>query len=404
MVMSQSTNDSSPEAPWSVLKLSELLGGYIDRLGAVWIEAEVTQWGKAAGNMYGKLSDVEADAAVSVTVWRKAQENIPEGIAQGDRVIAQVKPSWWIKGGTLSMNVLAMRHTGLGEILEKLHKLKETLSAEGLFDSDRKKPLPFLPGTIGLVTGRDSDAEKDVLHNATLRWPDVSFRVEYAAMQGDRCVPEVMAALQKLDDDPKVDVIIVARGGGDFLNLLPFSDEKLVRLVASIDTPVVSAIGHEADRPLLDNVADLRASTPTDAAKRVVPDVDTEKSIIREARTRLDQRVRGMLEYETERLAAFRSRPILADPFTLVDSKSEDIVQLVVRGVDLAGLIIERATADVAELSGHLRGLSPQSTLDRGYAIARKPDGSVLVHTSDAASGDHILITLSDGTVSTTVT
>lgn len=402
-MMSQTTNDSSPEAPWSVLKLSELMGGYIDRLGTVWVEAEVTQWGKAAGNIYGKLSDIDADAALSFTVWRRAQENIPDTVSQGDRVIAQVKPTWWIKGGTLSMNVVAMRHTGLGEILEKLQKLKATLAAEGLFDNARKKKLPFLPQKIGLVTGKDSDAEKDVVHNAELRWPDVSFRIEYAAVQGDRCVPEVLAALATLEADPEVDVIIVARGGGDFLNLLPFSDESLVRYVATMTTPVVSAIGHEADRPLLDDVADLRASTPTDAAKRVVPDIDNERRIIVEARTRIDQRVASLLEYEIERLAAFRSRPALADPFTLVDTKSEEVLQLVVRGVDLAHLRIERASAEIAELSGHLRGLSPQSTLDRGYAIARRADGTVISRVEQAASGDLLQLRVTDGTIDTRV-
>lgn len=386
-----------------MLKLSELMGGYIDRLGTVWVEAQITQWGKAAGNIYGKLSDIEADAAVSFTVWRRAQDSIPDTIAQGDRVIAQVKPTWWVKGGSLSMNVLAMRHTGLGEILEKLQQLKATLGAEGLFDDSAKKPLPFLPQTVGLITGRDSDAEKDVLHNSTLRWPDVSFRIEYAAVQGERCVPEVLSALAILEADPEVDVIIVARGGGDFLNLLPFSDESIVRYVASMSTPVVSAIGHEADRPLLDDVADLRASTPTDAAKRVVPDVENERRIIAEARTRIDQRLFALVEYETERLQAFRSRPILADPSTLVDVKSEEVLQLVVRGVDLAHLRIERATAEVAELSGHLRGLSPQSTLDRGYAIARKADGSVISRTEQATTGDELHVRVSDGTIETRV-
>jgi exodeoxyribonuclease VII large subunit len=401
--MSETTNDSSPETPWSVLKLSEIMGSYIDRLGSVWIEAEVTQWGKAAGNIYGKFSDPDSDASLSFTVWRRAQENIPESVAQGDRVIARVKPSWWVKGGTLSMNVLDMRHTGLGEILEKLQKLKTLLASEGLFDESRKKPLPFLPGTIGLVTGKDSDAEKDVVHNATLRWPDVTFRIEYAAVQGDRAVPEIMQALQRLDSDPKVDVIIVARGGGDFLNLLPFSDEALVRLAASLKTPLVSAIGHEADRPLLDDVADLRASTPTDAAKRVVPDIENERQIILEARARLDQRIAALLEYEIERLAAFVSRPILRDPFTLVDVKSEEVLQLVVRGVDLAHLAIERATSQIHTATANLRGLSPTSTLERGYAIARLRDGTVVSHIADAPSGEELSVRVADGTIETRV-
>ena len=401
--MSAATNDSSPEAPWSIQKLSELMGGYIDRLGLVWVEAEITQWGQSAGNIYGKLSDTEADAQVSITIWRRSQERIPEGLHQGDRVIAQIKPSWWVKGGTLSMNVLEMRHTGLGEILEKLEKLKAQLSSEGLFDQERKKTLPFLPGVIGLVTGKDSDAEKDVLTNAKLRWPDVEFVVEHAAVQGDKSVSEVMVALQKLEDNPAVEVIIVARGGGDFMNLLPFSDERLVRLVATLTTPVVSAIGHEADRPLLDEVADLRASTPTDAAKRVVPDVEAEKQLLEEARHRLDAKLSALIEAELERLESFRTRPALADPDSLIDRKSEELLQIVARGVDVSSLVIERHQAQLAQLTGSLRGLSPQNTLDRGYAIARNATGHVISRVDQVSSGDALRLRVADGEIDTHV-
>lgn len=401
--MTSSTNDSSPEAPWPLHQLSELLGGYIDRLGAVWVEAEVTQWGQSAGNIYGKLTDLDSDASVAITIWRRSQANIPEGISRGDRVIAQVKPSWWVKGGTLSMNVLQMRHTGLGEILEKLEKLRATLAAEGLFAPESKKALPFLPGKIGLITGKDSDAEKDVITNATLRWPDVSFRIEYAAVQGERCVPEVIKALEILDSDPSVDVIIVARGGGDFLNLLPFSDETLVRAAAALTTPLVSAIGHEADRPLLDEVADLRASTPTDAAKRVVPDVENERGIIAQARTRLDNRLLGILDYEAERLASVRSRPSIAEPDTLIDIRAEEVLQFVVRGVDLSQRLTERALADINQLAGALRGLSPQKTLDRGYAIARLASGELLRSVKSVSPGDALTLVVGDGTIDTHV-
>ena len=401
--MSAATNDSSPEAPWSIQKLSELMGGYIDRLGPVWVEAEITQWGQSAGNIYGKLSDTEADAQVSITIWRRSQERIPEGLHQGDRVIAQIKPSWWVKGGTLSMNVLEMRHTGLGEILEKLEKLKAQLSNEGLFDQERKKTLPFLPGVIGLVTGKDSDAEKDVLTNAKLRWPDVEFMVEHAAVQGDKSVSEVVVALQKLEDNPAVEVIIVARGGGDFMNLLPFSDERLVRLVATLTTPVVSAIGHEADRPLLDEVADLRASTPTDAAKRVVPDVEAEKQLLEEARHRLDAKLSALIEAELERLESFRTRPALADPDSLIDRKSEELLQIVARGVDVSSLVIERHQAQLAQLAGSLRGLSPQNTLNRGYAIARNATGQVISRVGQVSSGDALRLRVADGEIDTHV-
>ena len=401
--MSAATNDSSPEAPWSIQKLSELMGGYIERLGPVWVEAEITQWGQSAGNIYGKLSDVEADAQVSITIWRRTQENIPEGLSQGDRVIAQIKPSWWVKGGTLSMNVLEMRHTGIGEILEKLEKLKAQLASEGLFDPERKKKLPFLPRLIGLVTGKDSDAEKDVLTNAKLRWPEVEFLVEHAAVQGDRCVPEVIAALEKLENDPDVDVIVVARGGGDFMNLLGFSDERLLRRAATLTKPLVSAIGHEADRPLLDEIADLRASTPTDAAKRVVPDVQAEKQLLEEARHRLELKLSALIDYEIERLDAFRTRPALAEPHTLIDRKSEELLQIVARGVDISSLVLERHQAQIAQLSGSLRGLSPQNTLDRGYAIVRNSDGHVISRADQVSSGDSLRLRVSEGEIDTHV-
>jgi exodeoxyribonuclease VII large subunit len=301
------------------------------------------------------------------------------------------------------MNVMQMRHTGLGELLEKLAQLSAALRAEGLFALERKKPLPFLPHTVGLVTGKDSDAEKDVLTNARLRWPEVSIRVVHAAVQGDRSVDEVINAVGLLEADPDVDVIIVARGGGDFQNLLPFSDERLVRFVASLTTPIVSAIGHEADRPLLDEVADLRASTPTDAAKRVVPDVEAEKIMIRDARNRLLSRMQGIVEYETERLDSFRSRPSLADPQTLIDGPSEDILHLVARGADRSDRVIERLASEVAQLHGALRGLSPQGTLDRGYAIARDSAGRVVSRASQVSAGDALSLVVSDGTVQTHV-
>lgn len=397
------TNDSSPEAPWPIQKLSELMGGYIERLGSVWVEGEITQWGESGGNVYGKLRDIDADASVAFTLWRRTRSEVPDGLAQGDRVVAQVRPSWWVKGGTLSMNVLSMKHTGLGELLEKLAKLTEALQKEGLFAPERKQRLPLLPHTIGLVTGKDSDAEKDVTTNATLRWPEVSLRVEHAAVQGERCVSEVMAALATLEADPEVDVIIVARGGGDFQNLLPFSDEALVRYVATLTTPVVSAIGHEADRPLLDEVADLRASTPTDAAKRVVPDVAEEKARVRDVSERLRSKLGSVIEYETERLAAFRSRPSLADPETLIDGPMEDILLLVARGSDLADRAIEKRESETSQLHSSLRGLSPQGTLDRGYAIARNASGAVISSVKDVSAGDELSLIVSDGTIGTHV-
>lgn len=383
--------------------MSENLGAYIERLGAVWVEAEITQWGGSGGHIYGRIKDVDNDVTVDITIWRSQLERIPEGIGQGDRVLARVKPSWYQKGGKLSMNVLEMRHAGIGALLEQIEKLRKTLQGEGLFDAERKKPLPFLPHLIGLVTGKDSDAEKDVLTNAKLRWPDVDFTVVHSAVQGDRAVPELIAALDALENTPGVDVIIIARGGGDFQHLLPFSDERFLRRVAALTVPVVSAIGHEADRPLLDDISDLRASTPTDAAKRVVPDVVEERRLIVDLRRRLRHRIDGIITSEWDKLALFRERPVLRFPETTIDAHAEDVLRLIQRGVDVTDMLLERGTSEVSRLRASVRALSPQGVLDRGYAIARTSQGDVIRDVDEVAVGDDISILVARGTLHTSV-
>ncbi|MBB5633782.1 exodeoxyribonuclease VII large subunit [Cryobacterium mesophilum] len=401
--MTDPTGLPTADAPWPVAVLAEKIKGWIDRLGTAWVEGEITQWGVSGGNVYGKLKDLEADATVGFTIWSSVRSKLPDDLKQGDRVVALLKPNYWVKGGTLSMQVFEMRHVGIGDLLERLEKLRQKLQAEGLFDADRKKRLPFLPHCIGLITGKDSDAEKDVLRNAQLRWPSVAFRVQHAAVQGDRAVGEVTAALARLDADPDVDVIIIARGGGDFQNLLVFSDETLLRAAAACTTPLVSAIGHEADRPLLDDIADLRASTPTDAAKRVVPDVAEELGRVQQARVRIGARMTGLITAEIDRIGQLRSRPVLAGSSWIVDERSDELTRWVARGAELVDRALERATTSVAELAGQLRSLSPQRTLDRGYAIAQLPGGAVLRSSADAAPGTRLLLTLADGSVGTTV-
>ena len=394
---------STVDAPWPVALLSAKIKGWIDRLGAVWVEGEITQWGLSGGNVYGKLKDLDADVTVGFTVWSSVKAKLPDDLKQGDRVVALVKPNYWVKGGSLTMQVFEMRHVGLGDLLERLERLRQALRAEGLFDLDRKRPLPFLPGCIGLITGKDSDAEKDVLRNAQLRWPAVEFRVIHTAVQGDRASGEVTAALRTLDADPDVDVIIVARGGGDFQNLLVFSDETLVRTAAACVTPIVSAIGHEADRPLLDEVADLRASTPTDAAKRVVPDVADELARVQQARARIGNRMTAQVRTEIDRLEQLRSRPVLTASAWIVDSRAEELGRYVGRSAELIERLIERSQTSVLDLRSQLRALSPQRTLDRGYAIAQLPGGAVLRSSADAVPGTPLLLTLADGTASATV-
>jgi exodeoxyribonuclease VII large subunit len=379
--------------------LASKIKGYIDRLGTAWVEGEITQWGVSGGNVYGKLKDLEQDATVSFTIWSSVRGKLPADLKQGDRVIALVKPNYWLKGGTLTMQVFEMRHVGLGDLLERLERLRAQLAAEGLFDASRKKRLPFLPHRIGLITGKDSDAEKDVLRNAQLRWPAVAFRVVHAAVQGERTVAEVTAAIRTLDADQEVDVIIVARGGGDFQNLLGFSDETLVRAAAACVTPLVSAIGHEADRPLLDEVADLRASTPTDAAKRVVPDIAEELVRVQQARTRLSTRLTVLIAHEIDRIGQLRTRPALASGSWIIDSRAEELTRYVARGAELTIRSIERAETTTRELATRLRSLSPQSTLDRGYAIVQGSDGAILRTQAQAPRGTALTVTLADGAV-----
>lgn len=395
---------STADAPWPVGQLSSKLKGYIDRLGTVWVEGEITQWGISGGNVYGKLKDLTADATVSFTVWSSVRGRLPEGLGQGDRVIALVKANWWVKGGTLTMQVFEMRRVGLGDLLERLEQLRRQLAAEGLFAPERKKPLPFLPQCIGLVTAHGSDAEKDVLRNAQLRWPSVSFRVHHSAVQGDRAVGELVAGIRALDADPEVDVIIVARGGGDFQNLLPFSDEAVVRAAADCATPLVSAIGHENDRPLLDDVADLRASTPTDAAKRVVPDVGEQLATVQQARSRLITRLSSMLAAEIERVAQFRSRPALASATWIIDTRAEELTRLVARGAELTTRRLESSLDALDERRRHLRALSPQRTLDRGYAIVQDDAGHVVSAAARVSLDDALHVTLAAGRLTATVT
>jgi len=391
------------DAPWGVALFSSKIKGWIERLGTAWVEGEITQWGISGGNVYGKLKDLDEEATISFTIWSSVKSRIPADLKQGDHVIALVKPNYWLKGGTLTMQVFEMRHVGIGDLLERLERLRQTLRAEGLFDASRKKPLPFLPACIGLITGKDSDAEKDVLRNAQLRWPAVKFRVVHAAVQGDRAASEVTSAIRVLDADPEVEVIVIARGGGDFQNLLVFSDEKLLRAASECVTPIVSAIGHEADRPLLDDVADLRASTPTDAAKRVVPDVADELARVQQARAGMRNRVTQRIAHEVDRLESLRSRPVLANPVSMIDSRADELGRYVSRSTELIERRIERAHTGVAELTSQLRALSPQRTLERGYAIAQLPSGAALRDAADAPAGTPLVLTVAVGTLAATV-
>ena len=389
--------DSTPQAPTSVSRLNETIRGFIQTWGSVWVEGEITSWNVRGGNVVARLKYTAPDATISFRIWASTRERLPDDLKVGDHVVTCVKADFFAKSGDFSFGVSAMRHVGLGDQLERLERLRAQLRAEGLFDPSRRKPLPFLPQTIGLITGENSDAEKDVHRNAELRWPQVRFRTKYAASQGERCVPETIAALKALDAAPDVDVIIIARGGGDPQTLLGFSDERLVRAVAAASTPVVSAIGHENDHPLLDDVADLRASTPTDAAKRVVPDVAEQRALVAQLRSRLTSRLTQRVSHDIAQLEQLRSRPALRSPESMIASRAQEVELLTARGRDRVDRAVESHARRTAELRATLRALSPASTLARGYAIAHLADGVIVRDASQAPASTPVVVTVGRG-------
>ena len=393
---------SSEQTPWSVANFTNTLKEWITRLGNVWVEGQISQISPKKDVFFGELRDLVADKGFSIHSRRPDVLAAVSELTAGDRVVALVHPDFWERSGKTSMDVLAIRKVGLGELLERIERLRQQLIKEGLTLPERKQPLPFLPNLIGLITGANSDAEKDVLQNTKLRWPQVQFKVQHTPVQGDKAAPEIIRAIELLDADPEVDVIVLARGGGSFQDLLVFSDEKVVRAVANCKTPIVSAIGHENDRPLTDEVADVRASTPTDAAKLIVPDVIEERKKITQALERISLRVVGFVQNQIELITGIRSRPILANPFTLVDERALQISQLEQSLSSQLRNTLDKQELLISGLRGQVRALSPKLTLDRGYAVVRDQDGHVLTEPKQAKSGQKLRITLAGGDLGAT--
>ncbi|WFE26775.1 exodeoxyribonuclease VII large subunit [Solwaraspora sp. WMMD791] len=399
MTDTETTPRSTADDPWPVRVVSQKISAWIGRLGWVWVDGQVAQISRRPGatTVFLTLRDPAADLSLTVTTHRDVLDAGAPELADGARVVLRAKPEFYPARGTLSLRADEIRQVGLGELLARLEKLKRLLAAEGLFDRARKRRPPFLPQRIGLITGRASAAERDVLTNARRRWPAVDFRVVNVAVQGPTAVSQMLDALAVLDADPSIDVIVVARGGGSVEDLLPFSDEALCRAVFRCRTPVVSAIGHETDTPLLDYVADVRASTPTDAAKRLVPDLAEEQRLIALARHRLDRAVLGMLDRESHRLEMVRSRPVLARPQVLLDGRAGEVDALRDRATRCVAHRLAAGTAELGHTLARLRALSPAATLDRGYAIVQDAAGQVVRSPDDVAAGDPLRLRLAGG-------
>ncbi len=395
--------ETSSESPAPVRVVTEAIKEYVDRLGPIWIEGEIAELNERSGMMaFMRLRDTSADMSLSVMCHKSVIAAV-KPLPANARVVIYAKPSWYTKSGTLSMSAKEIRQVGVGELLARLEALKSLLAEEGLFSIDRKVPLPVLPRKVGLICGRNTDAEKDVVENARRRWPAVEFEIREVTVQGAAAVVEVSAALRDLEADSEVDVIIITRGGGSFEDLLPFSDESLIRLAASCETPIVSAIGHEKDSPLLDLVADYRASTPTDAAKRVVPDIAEEVTNIQKLRDRAYRALSARVEYESNFIAQLRSRPVMKDPGAFLTILSEELNDLRQRSTRSFAATIDAERKELKAITAHLRSLSPQSTLDRGYSVVRDAKGEVIRDPKQLKSGDLLAIKVAKGETSATV-
>ena len=401
--MTEPPQGQSADNPFPVRGVAIRVAGWIDKLGAVWVEGQIAQLTLRpnSNTAFITLRDPAADMSLSLTCPRDLVVNAPVRMTDGTQVIVFGKPNFYTGRGTFSLRVSEIRAVGIGELLARIERLRRLLDAEGLFDPRLKRPLPFLPDTIGLITGRASAAEHDIMAVTTGRWPAVRFSVRHTVVQGPNAVPQIVEALRGLDADPAVDVIVLARGGGSVEDLLPFSDETLCREIARCRTPVVSAIGHEPDNPLCDLVADVRAATPTDAAKRIVPDTGAEQALVKELRSRSARALRNWVNREQHAVTQLRSRPVLARPLAAIDARGEEIH----RARRTARRDITRLLAAESDRVGHLAArlatLGPAATLARGYAVVQglPTDGPphVLHSVNDAPAGARLRIRVADG-------
>lgn len=389
--------ETSSESPAPVRVVSEAIKEYVERLGPIWIEGEISELNERSGGMaFMRLRDTSVDMSLSVMCYKNVLAAV-QPLPANARVVIHAKASWFTKNGSLTMSAKEIRQVGVGELLARLEALKGVLAAEGLFSADRKVALPKLPRKVGLICGRNTDAEKDVVENARRRWPAVEFEIREVAVQGAAAVVEVSAALRELESIEDVDVIIITRGGGSFEDLLPFSDESLVRLAASCVTPIVSAIGHEKDSPLLDLVADYRASTPTDAAKRVVPDIEQEITDINKIRDRIYRRLVSTIDYELNQIAQLRNRPVMKDPSVMVKVRVDELNALRDRSNRGFKSLLEIEKKEIKGVIAHLRSLSPQSTMDRGYSVVQSDDGKIVRDATKLKAGSVLRIRAAKG-------
>ena len=392
-----------PNHPFTVQQLSERVANAVKGWGNAWVEGEIIKFqAKAGGHAYPQLRDLATGSTISLVIFNGVLVSAGEQFQDGDRVLVSGNMDYYVARGTLSLKVSSIKKVGLGVLMAEIEARRAKIYAEGLADPDKKKKLPFLPGVIGLITAENSDAEKDVRQNVLLRWPEAVIKMANVSVQGAECAPSVIAALQNMDADPEVEVIIITRGGGGFLDLVGFSDEALVRAVAACETPVISAIGHENDRPIIDDVSDLRASTPTDAAKRVVPDVVEERRRIKDSLERMKSIIGSYLGHQVTLIQQIRQHPLLKDPHAYLIQRTDDLARALGELRDDLDYKLDKQTVDLTNKKSLLRSLSPQSTLDRGYAVVRDAQGQVITDPKKVKTGTLLKLKVAKGDLDAT--
>ncbi|MCD4550256.1 exodeoxyribonuclease VII large subunit [Schaalia sp. lx-260] len=397
--------DTTRDNPWPLRRLTENIKIYVDRMSTLWVEGQVVEYKPRPGTRmaFFVLRDIDTDTSMTVSAFPGILDQAGAGFEEGARIVTRVKPVFWERRGTLNLRAEEVHLQGIGDLLAHIEQLRRRLSAEGLFASERKKPLPFLPRTVGLICGRNAKAKDDVIVNASSRWPGISFEIREVAVQGDNCVREVTAALMELDGLAHVDVIVVARGGGSVEDLLPFSDEVLVRAAAAVGTPLVSAIGHEGDAPLLDLVADYRASTPTDAARRIVPDLAQELDGLQRSVEAMRVGMHTRLVREAHALDLLVKRPVLQQPSAVLDGHTHALDTHTTALRHAIERVLEREVTALTQARATLTALSPQATLERGYSLLRSPSGKIMRSAADVKKGDLLEGILAEGRLVTQV-
>jgi exodeoxyribonuclease VII large subunit len=382
---------------YSVGAFNRGVAQWLSRLPTVWIEGEVTELKRHLrwASVFFTLKDPADGSCIGVTMPRGQFDGLRLELSDGERVHVYGRPELFEQRGDFRLRALTIERFGVGAHLIALERLKQKLAGEGLFAAERKRRLPLLPRRIGLVTGNDAAAKRDVLTTIQSRFPAANVLVAETYVQGPRAAAGVVDALRALSDSPGVDVIVLARGGGSFEDLLPFSDERLVRAVAACPVPVVSAVGHEQDTPLCDLAADVRASTPTMAGKLVVPELSQLSGKLDRARDSLARSVVRTLERDAQRLDRAAER-LRAAPRRALDRESQRVERAHERLRRAPALSVERKRAALEATAGRLAVLSPLKTLKRGYAIVRT-ESHVVASAADVEPGTRVDVQLAEG-------